>query len=343
MSFVEKRREQAADFVMQIADVHKFDFVRKIAELARIQPFSFKEPYLNNILAMFVRQYMESLDNAELFYFGEQKAMSLGEKLQSVDDDLERRMNSKLDEFRQQAIGITKYRWSTQGDDKVRGSHAARNGQIFSWDNPPAGGHPGSDFGCRCVAIPVIEEGFAVMDSSDVVVDSDLNNTDRYKPSEAYIIGFDIWGQQTAEDLKEHSKLIEKVAKENNIDPNLIRAVITNERITRLGGGSIEADVSAIQEIIGGLGTYGPAQLGPQARFYSGLSVEQAMTYEGAIVGAGNWLGAQRLILIIKEEISNPTNAQIATRYNSGNANSGKVTEYGSRVEYLIDKLYSKH
>ena len=32
------------------------------------------------------------------------------------------------------------YIWRTQGDGKVRNSHAEREGQVFSWDNPPLGG-----------------------------------------------------------------------------------------------------------------------------------------------------------------------------------------------------------
>ncbi len=44
------------------------------------------------------------------------------------------------------------YIWRTVQDDKVRGSHAARAGEAFSWTNPPEGGHPGEDFGCRCWA-----------------------------------------------------------------------------------------------------------------------------------------------------------------------------------------------
>jgi SPP1 gp7 family putative phage head morphogenesis protein len=48
------------------------------------------------------------------------------------------------------------YIWRTQSDDKVRASHAANNGRVFAWDNPPATGHPGADFGCRCWAEPYI-------------------------------------------------------------------------------------------------------------------------------------------------------------------------------------------
>ena len=46
------------------------------------------------------------------------------------------------------------YVWVTAGDDKVRPSHADNEGQIFSWDDPPATGHPGEDSNCRCSAEP---------------------------------------------------------------------------------------------------------------------------------------------------------------------------------------------
>lgn len=48
----------------------------------------------------------------------------------------------------------THYIWRTSGDDKVRPSHAANNGKIFAWDNPPETGHPGEDYNCRCRAEP---------------------------------------------------------------------------------------------------------------------------------------------------------------------------------------------
>lgn len=48
----------------------------------------------------------------------------------------------------------THYIWRTRGDNKVRAAHAANNGRIFSWDNPPPTGHPGEDYECRCTAEP---------------------------------------------------------------------------------------------------------------------------------------------------------------------------------------------
>lgn len=48
----------------------------------------------------------------------------------------------------------THYIWRTRDDERVRPSHAANNGKIFAWDNPPPTGHPGEDYGCRCTAEP---------------------------------------------------------------------------------------------------------------------------------------------------------------------------------------------
>ena len=48
----------------------------------------------------------------------------------------------------------THYIWRTRGDDKVRPNHAANNGRVFAWDDPPDTGHPGEDYVCRCTAEP---------------------------------------------------------------------------------------------------------------------------------------------------------------------------------------------
>jgi hypothetical protein len=42
------------------------------------------------------------------------------------------------------------YTWRTTGDDRVRSAHAANEGRIFSWSDPPPTGHPGTEHNCRC-------------------------------------------------------------------------------------------------------------------------------------------------------------------------------------------------
>lgn len=71
---------------------------------------------------------------------------------------------AKFRETRYRCVGITRYRWSTSHDERVRHDHKHLNGKIFSWDNPPvtnlktgARNNPGEDFGCRCIAIALVE------------------------------------------------------------------------------------------------------------------------------------------------------------------------------------------
>jgi SPP1 gp7 family putative phage head morphogenesis protein len=71
---------------------------------------------------------------------------------------------SKFRETRYRDIGANRYRWSTSHDERVRHDHHDLNGKIYSWDDPPvtnrktgARNNPGEDFGCRCVAIALVE------------------------------------------------------------------------------------------------------------------------------------------------------------------------------------------
>ena len=71
--------------------------------------------------------------------------------------------NAQMTQVRQTAAGITRYIWNTSGDERVRETHAELNGQTFEWTDPPvtnANGdrnHPGEDYQCRCVALPVLD------------------------------------------------------------------------------------------------------------------------------------------------------------------------------------------
>ncbi|MES2215536.1 MAG: phage minor head protein [Pseudomonadota bacterium] len=44
------------------------------------------------------------------------------------------------------------YIWRTSADNRVRHTHAANEGKMFSVDHPPPSGYPKDDYGCRCVA-----------------------------------------------------------------------------------------------------------------------------------------------------------------------------------------------
>ncbi len=71
---------------------------------------------------------------------------------------------AKFREARYREIGSRSYKWSTSHDERVRLDHRHLDQQIFSWDSPPVTNratgdrnHPGEDFRCRCVAMPILE------------------------------------------------------------------------------------------------------------------------------------------------------------------------------------------
>ena len=73
---------------------------------------------------------------------------------------------SKYREERYTNAGIKEYIWSCSLDERVRPDHKALHHTKWSWDSPPIvdrssgrRGNPGEDFGCRCLALPVVKLG----------------------------------------------------------------------------------------------------------------------------------------------------------------------------------------
>lgn len=83
------------------------------------------------------------------------------------------KLNAQVTRERQQASGITEYTWVTSRDERVRGNpngkypdsshdHYSLDGTRQRWDAPPqvaddgTTAHPGEDYMCRCVAVPIL-------------------------------------------------------------------------------------------------------------------------------------------------------------------------------------------
>jgi SPP1 gp7 family putative phage head morphogenesis protein len=73
------------------------------------------------------------------------------------------KQNSRFNEARQRSLGVTKYVWTTVGDDRVRESHQELEGQTIDYDDPPTDsdgntGHAGDcGVGDRCTQDPVLD------------------------------------------------------------------------------------------------------------------------------------------------------------------------------------------
>lgn len=74
------------------------------------------------------------------------------------------KLNGEIAKKQQQDAGVEEYEWSDSRDERVRTRHHDLNGKRFRWDDPPVVDvksgrrcHPGGDFQCRCVALPVFD------------------------------------------------------------------------------------------------------------------------------------------------------------------------------------------
>lgn len=59
--------------------------------------------------------------------------------------------------FQRDALQLETYIRRSQDDARVRAAYAENDDRVFAWDNPPAGGHPGEAWNCRCTAEPIID------------------------------------------------------------------------------------------------------------------------------------------------------------------------------------------
>ena len=59
--------------------------------------------------------------------------------------------------FQTEALQLESYIWRSSDDSRVRAAHAEYDDQVFAWSAPPAGGHLGQDWNCRCTAEPILD------------------------------------------------------------------------------------------------------------------------------------------------------------------------------------------
>lgn len=101
------------------------------------------------------------------------------------------KLHGELNQLRQQSAGVDKYIWQTSDDERVRKRHEELEGQEFSWDEPPIvdpksgrRAHPGYDYQCRCIALPVLPE---VDDDTAPANDTEPEETQDETPSSAQL------------------------------------------------------------------------------------------------------------------------------------------------------------
>jgi uncharacterized protein with gpF-like domain len=99
-----------------------------------------------------------------------------------IASDQVKKFNADLTEARHRDLGIDKYIWGRMpGAAKVpREEHIEREGNVYSYDDPPGdeddpeeGGNPAVAIGCTCFAIPYMQPILDALDSEGEDVDED--------------------------------------------------------------------------------------------------------------------------------------------------------------------------
>lgn len=112
--------------------------------------------YFDDVAEFLGEGLKEGKTTRELTKLVEQRtAVSRGRARRIVRDQLGT-LNSKITQRRQTELGITKYTWRDSGDEQVRETHEAFDGNVFTWAKGSPEGNPGEPIMCRCTADPVI-------------------------------------------------------------------------------------------------------------------------------------------------------------------------------------------
>lgn len=136
-SFMKRKVEENVWLISTIPPRMHDSLIQRIDKLQEVAPFD--------------RQALQTVLRSEY--------KSTGYNLRRITRDQNNKMIGNLTKIRQQQLRIEGYQWSTSQDERVRPTHAAKDGSFFRWDNPPPDeGHPGTAIQCRCVAIPALRK-----------------------------------------------------------------------------------------------------------------------------------------------------------------------------------------
>jgi SPP1 gp7 family putative phage head morphogenesis protein len=167
--------------------VSKLNLQAFVKRVAGVDPLLLDKP-LAARMALFRKSNVDLIRTIDQRYFSEidgivSRGMAAGTRPETMAKDIEARygvsearakliardqtakLNGQLDQARQTDLGVTRYVWQSSVDERVRPTHAERDGEIFFWSDPPGdmddpadGGHPGTPIACRCVSLPILSD-----------------------------------------------------------------------------------------------------------------------------------------------------------------------------------------
>lgn len=175
----------AREFVDQVNAYSRANFRQQVVRVMGFDP-TLGESWLGSLLESFVQEnvklvksvskdYHDKLDTIVLqgVRRGESTA-EIGRQITEAGGVSERRgrfiardqigtVHGELTKRRQENAGLTRFRWSTSDDARVRDSHRHLDGKEYTWAEGARNDRgeriwPGTDYQCRCTAEVVLED-----------------------------------------------------------------------------------------------------------------------------------------------------------------------------------------
>lgn len=132
------------------------EFTRENVALIRTVP----EQFFSELEKAIAREVADGGRFEELMDAIEERYSVSESRAELIARDQVNKFQGDLSRVRQRDLGIKSFVWRTMGDERVRDSHALRNGQRYEWSDPPEGETPGEPIQCRCHAEPDVESVF---------------------------------------------------------------------------------------------------------------------------------------------------------------------------------------
>lgn len=180
-------RNMAKDIGEGVSTGNRRQVLRQFKSVLGTDPF-LAEPWLEQLAGAFTQENVGLIKSIPDRYFQEiedsvNRGVRAGRRHEDIAKDIRAKysvskkraaliardqvskFNGDLTHARQTDLGVTRYRWRTSKDERVRKGHRRLEGLIQRWSKPPVvdqksgrQAHPGGDFQCRCTAEPIIED-----------------------------------------------------------------------------------------------------------------------------------------------------------------------------------------
>lgn len=167
---IPKIKKIADEHARKINKTNSNDFDKGFEKILAVPPIKI-EPWLNEEINAFTKTNVSYITKIPQDYFDRiendmtrmvqagKMTDDIAEQLQAdygfseskaalIARDQTNKFNGSLTELRATQVGLTKYEWSTSGDERVRTEHVERDGKIFRFDEPPYDGNPGRPINC---------------------------------------------------------------------------------------------------------------------------------------------------------------------------------------------------